>query len=422
MPPNPGCGTGAEDYLYTNAEMCFDSVSEANSSLLFDLIQDKDPNVVFAAVSSLRGEVNRKRLQPVFRRFLMDRRPEWRAIGINGLYHSGLNADFFRRILPLLGDPDERIRQSAQYYFSFMQNNITGAEPEEINTLLVETYETGTPVMRASVLHIYGDARIYLRPFALNDSDGYVRAQAIHEFLKFDTMKPYLLQQFTHPDPRVRREAGKAWWNQNFWNQKEALPLDLMLSLLNDPDAEVRETQIANVAEYTDARITQPLLQALRHSEDKDGWLSQHVSAYLVKQGADAIPLVRQLLHADNPNLRMAAVGSVGKLLPQEAAGLLLTALKDETPAVRALAVKEFQDAADETIENALFPLLHDKTVQVRLAAVRKLGAIGSEQAREQLISLPEDADDEVDEAIVEEIQRLNKTLEPTQTLMLLYR
>jgi len=207
-----------------------------------------------------------------------------------------------------------------------------------------------------------------------------------------------LTERLRHPDPAVRFRA--------VLTEPEAAPVDVLIDLLSDPVAGVRETATWAVVQQPEARGE--LIARMRHGDAQSRHALAHALGKL-RDAASAAPLIELLADGDERVAAKAAF-SLGQVGGDEAVTALVGALAEPRPGVRdevvaslarnrgslprliaALGAAEpatreaAADAlgllADPAAVPALAAALTDTDPEVRFAALAALGQVDDEAA-----------------------------------------
>jgi HEAT repeat protein len=256
FPPYEGwCATGIELSLSYKAKECLDKIAKKQPSLLFSLVNEQDKQIAYGVTSTL-AQVKYPNVYPILRRFLLHSEPVWRMIGCAGLSHKD-NPD--PDILPLLSDPDVRVRECAVHNLK---------DWEKIRARLAGAFPQPDAALRWSTIRLltFSGAKQYytLIKAACSDPDREVMSLALGAAVerRLALSPGYLAELLTHPFPPVRREAAKLLWQQE---EKKTIPR--LLPLLEDPEETVRQALIECMRLVDDPRLPAPILKAYRLSK-----------------------------------------------------------------------------------------------------------------------------------------------------------
>ncbi|HEV8196062.1 MAG TPA: HEAT repeat domain-containing protein [Gemmatimonadales bacterium] len=157
-----------------------------------------------------------------------------------------------------------------------------------------------------------------------------------------------------------------------------------LMSVLKDPDVEVRRAAIRSLTNFEDPSTAPALREALRDSDAEireaaiEGLANLHDAA-----SGDAIAA---LIKDANKDVRARAVEAITELELKTSPAGLLDALHDSDPDVRQHAAEAVAHFGDVRAVPALKLLLDDPNGDVRESAVEALGEIRNQEAIEALI------------------------------------
>lgn len=155
-----------------------------------------------------------------------------------------------------------------------------------------------------------------------------------------------------------------------------------LLDRLADGDADVRAAAARSLGRLGAGDAAGPLVTALVH-----GTVPRAIAFRAVLDvGPAALPGVRLLVRAGDPEIRAAAVELLGWLGEASDAELLARAVGDPSSEVRARAAGALGRLASADGADALAGALDDRIYFVRLHAARALGAVGQRSAVPRLL------------------------------------
>jgi HEAT repeat protein len=212
---------------------------------------------------------------------------------------------------------------------------------------------------------------------------------------------PYLLSRLQSPDIPTRKDAVEKLWIHHERNDQIIQPL---ITLLNDPDAEIRRTAVWGLVLNGNSAVVKPLISTMGdpatvvvcEAAKGLGQLCKTVDGTLIKQAVD--PLINQLTHPD-PEIRRSAAISLGqigqKLSPAEmkvATNPLLNALHDPVDQVRAGAASAFVMLGNiNTLDAMLDTFLHDPDAFTYRQAAQYLQNVKDVRCFEPIVELVKD-------------------------------
>jgi bilin biosynthesis protein len=215
----------------------------------------------------------------------------------------------------------------------------------------------------------------------LGDSRGVVRLRFAQTLGNIGgTATPLLVDALlTHPNPVVRRAAGKTL---TLIGDPTTVP-SLLHALLNDEDTVVKGSAVGALARMGEASVP-ALLEILadpRRSESTKG----HAAWALGFIGAEAAPFLEDAIKSDSIDVRCAAVGAIAHLAQEQgderAARLLIETLGDIDPNVRSEAASAIGKMAYLPALPNLIVALRDPDGEVRRTAAVSLGKLGDRSA-----------------------------------------
>jgi len=167
-----------------------------------------------------------------------------------------------------------------------------------------------------------------------------------------------------------------------------------LLQALNDRDPDVRLAAARSLGRLGPRTAAGPLLYAL-----VQGLVPRAVAANaLIAIGAAALPGIRNLLSDDAPDARADAVELLGRLGNPRDSLSLRERLEDDAPLVRRRACEALARLGADDACDALEELLTDEVSDVRISAAEALAAIGDERSAPTLLRLVQHDEIEVAE------------------------
>jgi HEAT repeat protein len=167
-----------------------------------------------------------------------------------------------------------------------------------------------------------------------------------------------------------------------------------LLHALNDRDPDVRLAAARSLGRLRPRSAAGPLLYAL-----VQGLVPRAVAANaLISIGAAALPGIRNLLCDEEPAARANAVELLGRLGNPRDSPALRERLDDEAPVVRRRACEALARLGADDACDALEELLADAVADVRISAAEALAAVGDERSAPTLLRLVHHDDVEVAE------------------------
>jgi HEAT repeat protein len=170
---------------------------------------------------------------------------------------------------------------------------------------------------------------------------------------------------------------------------KSAETITPLMALLKDPYPEVQERTIRSLLEMSAELPREHLVDMLR---DKSACLRANVAILLGEIGyLPAISDMVFLLKDPDASVRRSAVYALGRFPFQKGVNPILTALGDEDYQVRVAALKALESMEVGSIVGDLTPLVHDESIWVRAALARTIGPVAGEKGLALLLRLSED-------------------------------
>ena len=157
-----------------------------------------------------------------------------------------------------------------------------------------------------------------------------------------------------------------------------------LLQALNDRDPDVRLAAARSLGRLRPRSAAGPLLYAL-----VQGLVPRAVAANaLISIGAAALPGIRNLLSDEEPAARANAVELLGRLGNPRDSVTLRERLADDAPLVRCRACEALARLGADDAGDALEELLADEIADVRMSAAEALAAVGDERSAPTLLRL----------------------------------
>jgi HEAT repeat protein len=157
-----------------------------------------------------------------------------------------------------------------------------------------------------------------------------------------------------------------------------------LLQALNDRDPDVRLAAARSLGRLRPRTAAGAILFAL-----VQGLVPRAVAANaLLSIGAAALPGIRHLLDDDQPAARANAVELLGRLGNPRDSESLRQRLGDDAPLVRRRACEALARLGADDAGDALEELLSDDVADVRISAAAALGAVGDERSAPTLLRL----------------------------------
>jgi HEAT repeat protein len=157
-----------------------------------------------------------------------------------------------------------------------------------------------------------------------------------------------------------------------------------LLQALNDRDPDVRLAAARSLGRLRPRTAAGPLLYAL-----VQGLVPRAVAASaLISIGTAALPGIRNLLRDEEPAARASAVELLGRLGNPRDSLSLRERLGDDAPLVRRRACEALARLGADDVGDALEELLSDQVADVRISAATALATVGDERSAPTLLRL----------------------------------
>ena len=160
---------------------------------------------------------------------------------------------------------------------------------------------------------------------------------------------------------------------------------DSLLSLLSDPEPEIRGTLIEVMGKSRSKRLIKKLLPDLSSENN-----SRKVTAIQILgrlKARKAFQSLQDLLQDESDEVRAEVYRALNAINPNKmSTEILMAGLSDKSPTVRKAVAGCFSGLARENVEASLINLLKDPDPGVRLAALETLGKIGSTSCVKHLL------------------------------------
>jgi HEAT repeat protein len=178
----------------------------------------------------------------------------------------------------------------------------------------------------------------------------------------------------TLSSPRAWRRASAAF---ALGDMASSAAVAGLLDALEDPDGDVRAAAARSLGRLGAVAAVEPIVYALAGNQ-----LPRSVAGQaLLAIGPAALPRLRALLAAPEPNARSFAVELVGLLGDASDDVSVLERLRDSSAEVRAKAARALGRLGTEQATTALTAALDDRIGFVRVSAARALGDVGDRDA-----------------------------------------
>ncbi|WP_199245211.1 HEAT repeat domain-containing protein [[Phormidium] sp. ETS-05] len=295
----------------------------------------------------------------------------------------------------------------------------------EINRLLdrVKTADEFTYESTIDAIVKQGEAAIPALIKSLESDNSQLRRAAVQALQRIGTpATPALLDALKSPKPQVRWSAATALGGYYYREEKV---IEALVKLFKDPDARVRRSAFASVANIalmsrssssSSLKAAVPdLITALK--QDKDDDVRRSAAEALGRMGAEAKAAVPDLITAlkdKDDGVRRSAAEALGDIGAEAKAAVpdLITALKDKDDGVRRSAAEALGDIGAEAkaaVPDLITALKQDKDDGVRRYAALTLERIGAEAkaAVPDLITALKDKDAQVRSSAASALERI---------------
>jgi HEAT repeat protein len=177
-----------------------------------------------------------------------------------------------------------------------------------------------------------------------------------------------------------------------------------ILERLEDRDPDVRAAAARSLGRLAAPEAAAPLVRTL-----VDGTVPRAIAfRALLDIGSGALPVLRELVHHPDQNVRMAAVELLGWLGEASDDAVLIDAVRDPAAEVRARAAGALGRLASFEGAEALTGALDDRIYFVRLHAARGLGQVGEQAAVPRLLRQAREDRFEAARAAAEALARID--------------
>jgi HEAT repeat protein len=284
------------------------------------------------------------------------------ALGIAALVLTAISAAFLVALVVrrMVLARDERRRTAMEQRLRPVALELVAERDVELPVLTRDELAMLAEVVGGYSRHVSGDARDRVaRYFAGTDA--------------------HLQEQRALRDRRAWRRATAAY-RLGDMASRDVGPM--LIDALEDRDADVRASAARSLGRLGYEAAAAPLLLVLVR-----GHVPRAIAFRAVLDlGAPALPELRQLARAADPDVRAGAVELIGWLGEAADVGLLVEAIGDSSAEVRARSAAALGRLADTEGASALTRALDDEMYFVRLHAARALGQVGERGAVERLL------------------------------------
>jgi len=394
-------------------------IKSTSDDALVLAVEDPQPEVRADAARQL-GEIGDQRAVELLIGLLSDGNDEVESKATDALVKIGSPA--IEPLIKTMEEGDWTSRPNAAVALSQIEDT-------RINDLLLQDLISPNPDIQESALVAIGDRSISkdgveLLISALSDEDPQVRRAAAIVFgsIKVPTAVQPLVEAFIsyEEDMICAQYAQMALINIGEpsvapmialldstnghieWNAQETLikigkpAVEPLIVVLSDENPQVRINAIYSLGEIKDSRAIEPLLRILKEDEDI---LSDASRSALSKMGSSTIDLFIELLHDENPRIRIKAIDGLTYIDDERVVEPIISALQDEKVCLHAIeALGKLKDA--RAVE-PLLEFLADDDCFTRESVIEALGEIKDERAIDPLIQMLKDPRYEVTNATI---------------------
>jgi HEAT repeat protein len=174
-----------------------------------------------------------------------------------------------------------------------------------------------------------------------------------------------------------RREWRRATAAHLLGDMGSSSAIQPLHACLLDPARDVRAAAARSLGKLGATQSVEPLVESLAHRTVPRAVASQA----LFSIGAEAVPVLRELVTASDPDVRAAAVELIGMLGGPYDARALGACLRDTSAEVRAKAARALGRLGTAESMEALLEALDDRIAFVRTSAAHALGMVGDTSA-----------------------------------------
>lgn len=382
FPPYPFgiCGTGIDMALSYQAEKCLDAIAQEQPDLLFSVVHEPEAQIAYATANALAAAKAERGLL-LFTEFLKSPAPVWRLIGCDGIARQKNPNPM---ILPLLVDPDARIRE---YVLCHLEDR------GKVRAELIAAYPQQNPALRwCAVKSASLDETkkpLSMIVTACYDPDKEVRALALETAESVDVTLPknYLESLLHHGYPPVQCAAVKL-----LWKQEKMQAFLLLLLLLERAEPIVCETVVEELNDVNDPRLPAPVFRAFQQGKFKG---AESGMGALASSWHSARPLILQAAEDKQETMRILAVSVLGQAAYEGRAAeadlrdSLSKLARDTSPSIRERVTEAIYHACakQESVwaVQLMRMLLEDSHSQVQSEAIRWLRVPKTPELRQQL-------------------------------------
>ncbi len=278
------------------------------------------------------------------------------------------------RLLLQLRHPSAHMRESAALELVLV------ADQHAFQALTEALSDRDTDVRRTMIQALAGlnltEALPHFLPL-LQDTEPSVVQAASDALIKFgEPAAQILLKELQQPDWMARKAALEV-----LQSLRGFCPLDQILSLLDAPEWEVRESVARFLVGSQDQKVTQALLNVLRLDSDRE--VKMAACQALGNSGDKRViePLLLVMRQTDDESLRLAAGEGLARMGGVITEAVVRQVLQDHRAPVRSLGAQILGHVRAEQALAPLMEMLHDDTREVRMAAALALSQIQPEEA-----------------------------------------
>jgi HEAT repeat protein len=343
---------------------------------LAGLLSDPDPDVMRSAADVL-ATMGTEGASLLARHLASGRNQALQVAVCHALRHSAAPEAVTTLLNTVRQTTDSRVRVAAASSLAQLGN------PD--GTLALEHALAGTDeVARAAAaeaLATLGGGHALSLVSLVDDDNAQVRDAATRSFRHLQAADvPKMLHLGQHPDAGVR--AAVATSLRQVPQDPEAL--QLLLTLLRDPDDDVSQAAVESLSLFGDAAFS--ALSLAGQSADPD---ERYAACWALGQlGPRAVDVLLPLADDPMPEVRADAIRALGRIGDLRGRGPVLKAVSDLVPKVRVAAVGALRRLATEQDAAAVASALADEDPNVRMVATSVVPSIMTDALRQAIIAL----------------------------------
>jgi len=368
---------------------------------LKNLFKDRDKMVrLFCLKTAIRE--NLPELDEFLREGMRDERPEVVAMALQGA-RKVRDPEILGMVVTYLESPNFLLRSEA---INALEGKSLPQIQEAVREFLRREEDPGLLATGIKIIGSFAsEENLPLLKAFLAYEDDRVRANAVEALARISSPEVIDILKALVGDRnnRVRANAIKSLWDRGIRFGLNTIPdelrspnpkkrasvayilgeiqeersLDLLLALLGDISAMVRNRAIISLGKIGSTRVIGHLLAAYIKEEDPKIRDNIIITSLKINSELSLARITEKFLSEEDPHIRANLIRSLGKSGNPKVLVLLAKALKDMDPRVRANAVESIGEIGEPTIAEILIPLLNDSNNRVRSNAATVLWKIG---------------------------------------------